>query len=114
MVKIRLFRTGTSKRPHYRIVAIEKSRARQGRFLEILGTYDPKGGGTAYLDREGIGRWISKGAQLSDTVRSLMKRPAEETARPALAPRPAAAPAADLEAPPAAQAPPVAEAAVES
>lgn len=74
MVKIRLFRTGTTKRPLYRIVAMDSRRARQARFIESLGTYDPRGGGAATLRREAIEEWVGKGAQLSDTVRSLLRR----------------------------------------
>ncbi len=74
MVVIRLFRTGTHKRPQYRIVAIDERRPRQGRFLENLGTYDPRGGRGAQLDRAGIDRWVARGARMSDTVRSLVRR----------------------------------------
>ncbi len=74
MVKIRLFRTGATKRPSYRIVAIDQRRQRQGRVLEVLGTYDPRGGGAAILKEAAIEQWIQKGAQPSDTVRSLLRR----------------------------------------
>ena len=74
MVKIRLFRTGAKRRPTYRIVAIESRRKRQGRTLEILGTYDPHGGAGTRFDDERISAWVAKGAQMSDTVRSLMRQ----------------------------------------
>jgi small subunit ribosomal protein S16 len=74
MVKIRLFRTGVTKRPSYRIVAIESRRKRQGPFLDILGTYDPRGGGTVHLQEERLESWLTRGAQPSQTVRSLIRR----------------------------------------
>lgn len=89
MVKIRLFRTGANKQPSYRIVAIDSRRKRQGRALEILGTYEPRRGGAFSLRREALQRWLGRGARLSDTVRSLMVRP-----EPAEPPPPAEAPSA--------------------
>jgi small subunit ribosomal protein S16 len=74
MVKIRLFRTGTRKRPHYRIVAIESRNKRQGRFLENLGTYHPSSGGAVEIREEALQRWLDQGAQASETVRSLVRR----------------------------------------
>lgn len=74
MVMIRLFRTGTTNRPQYRIVAIEKRKQRQGRFLENLGTYDPRHGGGAQVDLAAVERWIERGARPSDTVASLIRR----------------------------------------
>ena len=74
MVKIRLQRGGAKKRPFYRIVALDERRQRDGRALEFLGTYDPKyDPPRAEIDRAGIQAWVDKGAQLSDTVRSLVK-----------------------------------------
>ncbi len=73
MVKIRLQRAGAKKRPFYRIVAIDERRQRDGRALEFLGTYDPKTDpATVNLKTEEIQAWVSKGAQLSPTVRSLL------------------------------------------
>ena len=84
MVKIRLRRGGAKKRPHYRIVAIDERRQRDGRALEFLGTYDPRPEHEVIdLRTEAIEAWVAKGAQLSDTVRSLMKR---ARSRPAAAP----------------------------
>jgi small subunit ribosomal protein S16 len=73
MVKIRLFRTGTTNRPYYRVVAIDERKKRQGRFLESLGTYDPRGG-RSDVDLAAVERWVSRGARLSDTVRSLVRK----------------------------------------
>ncbi len=74
MVKIRLFRAGTKKRPFYRVVAIDSRRQRQGRVLDTLGTYDPRGAGKVDLRTDAIDRWVEKGAQLSSTVGSLVRR----------------------------------------
>ena len=74
MVKIRMARGGRKNRPVYTIVAINSRSPRDGQFLEKLGQYDPKA--TEVLKTvnvEGIKTWIGKGAQLSDTVRSLLK-----------------------------------------
>lgn len=75
MVKIRLTRVGSKKRPFYRVTAIDERKQRDGRPLEFLGTYDPKPGVEKLnLDIDGIEAWVAKGAQMSDTVRSLIKR----------------------------------------
>jgi len=75
MVKIRLTRVGSKKRPFYRVTAIDERKQRDGRPLQFLGTYDPKPGVEVLkLDIEGIEAWVAKGAQMSDTVRSLIKR----------------------------------------
>jgi small subunit ribosomal protein S16 len=75
MVKIRLTRGGAKKRPHYRIVAIDHHRAREGRPLEFLGTYDPnQDPERVELKSERIEAWLAKGAQLSPSVASLVKR----------------------------------------
>ncbi|MCI0402115.1 MAG: 30S ribosomal protein S16 [Acidobacteria bacterium] len=74
---IRLARTGARKQPHYRIVVIEKARARNGRCVEIVGTYNPRTSpATVDLKRERIDHWVSKGAQLSGTVSKLVAQPA--------------------------------------
>lgn len=74
MVKIRMARGGRKNRPVYTIVATNSRTARDGQFLEKLGQYDPKSTEALKLvNVEGIKSWISKGAQLSDTVRSLLK-----------------------------------------
>jgi small subunit ribosomal protein S16 len=74
-VIIRLRRDGTKNSPYYRIVVADKHSPRDGKFLELIGTYDPKKKGdnsTVKLDR--ADHWISKGALPSDTVRSLLKK----------------------------------------
>jgi small subunit ribosomal protein S16 len=72
-VKLRLQRFGSNKRPFYRVVASESSSARDGRFLEILGTYDPLLG-KVLVDAEKVQKWMGNGAQPTDTVRSLFKK----------------------------------------
>ncbi|MAJ59594.1 MAG: 30S ribosomal protein S16 [bacterium TMED88] len=75
MVKIRLTRGGSKKRPFYRVTAIDSRKQREGRPLQFLGFYDPRPGEEVIeLDMEGIESWLGKGAQLTDTVRTLMKR----------------------------------------
>jgi small subunit ribosomal protein S16 len=74
MVKIRLYRTGATKRPSYRIVAIDSRRKRQGRTLDVLGTYEPQRGGAVHLRRDALERWLGQGAQMTETVRSLLRR----------------------------------------
>lgn len=74
-VSIRLRREGTTNSPYYKVVVADSRSPRDGKFIEIIGTYDPKKQGhnsTLKLDR--IEHWISKGAQASDTVRSLIKK----------------------------------------
>ena len=74
MVTIRLARMGKKKRPFYRVVIIEKTRPRNGRFVEIVGTYDPlKKPAEIKLDAERIKYWLGVGAQPSDTVRSFLR-----------------------------------------
>jgi small subunit ribosomal protein S16 len=80
-VKIRLTRTGGRNDVCYRVVAADSRSPRDGRFLEILGWYDPKREGVNFeLKRERIDYWKSRGAQLSDTVRSLLRRSAKTAA----------------------------------
>ena len=74
-VKIRLARHGAKKRPFYRIVAAQNEAPRDGRFLEILGTYDPAPEPAAIsVKADRVLDWLSKGAIPSDTVRSLLKK----------------------------------------
>ncbi|MHB1023852.1 MAG: 30S ribosomal protein S16 [Acidobacteriaceae bacterium] len=79
---IRLARVGARKQPHYRVVVIEKDRARNGRSIEVVGTYNPRTNPASIdLKRERIEYWTSKGAQLSETVGKLLaKAPAAVTA----------------------------------
>ena len=75
MVVIRLTRRGAKKKPFYRIVAADSRMPRDGRFLEILGTYDPmleENG--CKIDTEKTVSWIKKGAKPSKTVGSLLKK----------------------------------------
>ncbi len=75
MVKIRLRRDGAKNRPYYRVVVADQRSPRDGKFIELIGNYDPKEpGDNSNLDLARADYWISKGAQASDTVRSLMKR----------------------------------------
>jgi small subunit ribosomal protein S16 len=70
-----LTRVGATKRPAYRVIAIDKRRSRDGRALEILGFYDPlTEPATVQLDRAKIDAWIGKGAQPSDTVVKLLRQ----------------------------------------
>ncbi len=73
MLMIRLARVGARKQPHYRIVVIEKDRARNGRSVEVVGTYNPRTNPASVdLKRDRITYWTSKGAQLSDRVEKLL------------------------------------------
>lgn len=74
-VKIRLSRHGGKKRPFYRIVVSHKGFPRDGRYIEQVGTYDPKAvSGGVKIDREKVEKWLSRGAQPSQTVSELIKR----------------------------------------
>ena len=79
MLAIRMRRAGSKNRPFYRIVVTEAKSAREGRFVEVLGHYDPRTKPeTVRIDRERIAHWIKAGANPSDTVRTLLDRmPAE-------------------------------------
>ncbi len=75
MLMIRLARVGARKQPHYRVVVIEKDRARNGRSVEVVGTYNPRTHpATVDLKKDRIDYWTSKGAQLSETVGKLVAR----------------------------------------
>lgn len=80
-VSIRLARFGAKKKPFYRIVAADSRYPRDGRFIEILGTYDPrnKKDGVS-LNVQGIHQWIDRGAQPSTTVKKLLKQSAGRVA----------------------------------
>ena len=80
MLMIRLARMGARKQPYYRVVVIEKERARNGRSLEIVGTYNPRTTPASVdLKRERIEHWLSKGAKLSETVSRLFSKPVVST-----------------------------------
>jgi small subunit ribosomal protein S16 len=73
-VRIRLTRVGSKKNPIYRVVVADARSPRDGRFIEIVGRYNPQTNpSTISLDEEKIKDWIGKGAQPSDSVRRLMK-----------------------------------------
>jgi len=77
MVKIRLQRFGSAKKPFYRIVAADALVKRDGRFLEIVGTYDPVNKDKAQqvkLDSEKVINWLKVGAQPTDTVKSILRK----------------------------------------
>ncbi len=74
-VRIRLRRQGRKKSPMYRIVVADSRSPRDGKFIEILGQYQPRGGDKALnLDAARAGYWLDNGAQPSDTVRSLLRK----------------------------------------
>jgi small subunit ribosomal protein S16 len=78
-VKLRLVRMGKKKQPTYRVVAAESRRARSGAFLEIVGTYQPRGISVANpemvysIDNDKVVRWLQQGAQPSERVAKLLK-----------------------------------------
>jgi len=74
LLRIRLARTGAKKQSSYRVVVIDRERARDGRFVEIVGHYNPRRKpAEVVLKRERIDYWIGRGAQPSETVRSFLK-----------------------------------------
>jgi len=82
-VRIRLRRTGAKNSASFRVVAADAHSPRDGRFLETLGWYDPtKDGANFSLKMERIDSWVSQGAQVSDTVRSLIRRVGKPVAEP--------------------------------
>ncbi|MCH7765350.1 MAG: 30S ribosomal protein S16 [Candidatus Acidiferrales bacterium] len=75
MLRIRLTRVGKKKQPVYRIVVMEKKRARDSRFVEIVGQYNPRQEPALInLKAERVQYWLSKGAQPSETVRSFLRK----------------------------------------
>jgi small subunit ribosomal protein S16 len=91
-VRIRLTRMGNRNNPFYRIVVANQASANNGKAIELLGTYDPKGGGKAVLKKERYDYWIGVGAIPSDTVKSLVPRAIDHATTLSSA---AATPAAD-------------------
>jgi small subunit ribosomal protein S16 len=76
MLSIRLRRAGSTKKPYYRVVVAESTGPRDGRFIEILGHYDPRRTpAVVKIDTAKAREWIAKGARPSDTVRSLLAQP---------------------------------------
>jgi small subunit ribosomal protein S16 len=83
VLMIRLSRVGARKQPHYRVVVIEKERARNGRPVEIVGTYNPRTTpASVELKRERIDYWRSKGAQVSERVGKILGFAANAPAAP--------------------------------
>ena len=81
---IRLARVGARKQPHYRIVVIEKERARNGRSVEVVGTYNPRTNpASVELKRDRIDHWVGKGAKMSETVARLVSKHTPVNAEPA-------------------------------
>ena len=84
MLMIRLARVGARKQPHYRIVVIEKERARNGRSVEVVGTYNPRTNpASVELKRDRIDHWVTKGAKMSQTVARLVSKNTPVSAEPA-------------------------------
>ena len=74
-VKIRLKRMGAKKKPFYRIVVADSRSPRDGRFIEEIGTYDPlKDPAEIKVDGEKVKSWIANGAQLTESVKTLLKK----------------------------------------
>lgn len=78
-VKIRLARAGRKKRPFYRIVAVDSRMPRDGRFIEVLGFYDPMAGANSKLvyvrvNADAMKKWLGYGAQMTDRVQWLVKK----------------------------------------
>jgi small subunit ribosomal protein S16 len=81
VLMIRLSRRGARKQPYYRIVVIEKDRARDGRSVEVVGTYNPRTDpASVLLKSDRIEYWTAKGAQLSDRVKKLVDKAAATAA----------------------------------
>ena len=95
-VKLRLMRMGKTKQPTYRVVAADSHNARDGRFIEILGTYEPRQDPSRInVDNAKIVAWLKKGAQPTETVAKIIKISGAwesfEAAKPAKTPKPAKA-----------------------
>lgn len=83
MLMIRLARVGARKQPYYRVVVIEKDRARNGRSVEVVGTYNPRTSPASVdLKLERIEYWKSKGAQPSDRVAKLLSKGSVPSGQP--------------------------------
>jgi small subunit ribosomal protein S16 len=81
LLAIRLTRHGAKKKPFYRVIVAEKQAKRDGRFVEILGYYNPcREPIELKLNHERISYWLARGAQPSDTVRGLIRRSEKATA----------------------------------
>jgi small subunit ribosomal protein S16 len=81
VVKLRLMRMGKKKQPTYRVVAADSRSPRDGRFIEIVGTYEPRAEPSVVkLDQAKVQKWLSQGAQPTETVAKLIKIAAEAPA----------------------------------
>ena len=75
MIKIRLRRTGATKQPHYRIVVADARAPRDGKYIDLIGHYDPLTEPTTIsVDAEKAARWVQQGAQMTETVEKLFAR----------------------------------------
>ena len=93
MLMIRLARIGARKQPYYRVVVIEKELARNGRPVEVVGTYNPRTNPATFeLKRERITYWVSKGAKCSERVSKLLSLPEPAAAAAPTAPTASSAP----------------------
>jgi len=91
MLVIRLRRAGSKNRPFFRVVVTEGTSARDGKFVEVLGHYNPRTKPeTVVIDRERLAHWVGRGARPSDTVRTLVARLPAVPAPDAAADAPAA------------------------
>src|SRR5512137_1498031 len=73
MLAIRLSRTGSKKQPYFRLVVLDSTQARDSRFVEILGHYNPRTTPATFeVNHERVAHWLAKGARPSDTVRTLL------------------------------------------
>jgi small subunit ribosomal protein S16 len=80
LLRIRLTRMGAKKKPFYRVVVMEQRQNRDGKFVEILGHYNPKANPAAVdINMERVRHWLACGAQPSETVNSLLKKAASVT-----------------------------------
>jgi len=120
LLKIRLARVGKKKQPTYRVVIADSRSPRDGRYVEIVGTYNPRTEPTTFLiDEEKVKGWLSKGAQPTTVLhkllakQGLMQAPTFPAPKPKAAPEPPARPAAAAAAAPAAAAPAAATAVAE-
>jgi small subunit ribosomal protein S16 len=87
MVVIRLRRAGSKKRPFFRVVVTDSRSARDSSFVEILGHYNPRSKpAIVKVDKDRVSYWLGKGAQASDSVRTLIRRHLTLTLTPASAP----------------------------
>jgi small subunit ribosomal protein S16 len=87
MLAIRLTRTGSKKQPYFRLVVLDSTQARDSRFVEILGHYNPRTTPATFeVKHDRVAHWLSKGARPSDTVRTLLAGYVTNKPAPAAAP----------------------------